>query len=38
VQLAVESIHQIFGCFIAMDSLQHQAYNEIHGIDPFYDN
>jgi len=36
-QLTVASIQQIFGVPV-MDSLQHEAYDEIYGIDAFYDH
>jgi len=36
-QLTVASIRQIFGVPV-MDSLQHEAYDEIYGIDAFYDH
>ena len=36
--LAVESVHQIYRVRVAIDSLQHEAYNEIYGFDAFCDH
>jgi len=37
VQFSGLSIQQIFGVRVAVDLLQHEAHNEIYGIDAVYD-